>query len=115
MRILLLIPLAVLAIAGAVLITSNIQRDTAATHLTEFRTADQLESNFLREDHAFQAYMATGEAEDLEHFFVARQRIARGLDNAAKVSFDDAPETAWVVAQRRAWKDWRRIADRMLA
>jgi diguanylate cyclase (GGDEF)-like protein len=115
MRAWLLLPLAVIAIAGAVLFSSEVQRGIAQTNYAEARTAEQLLSAFLTQEGATDDYVATGQPGALTPYFDAQRRMAAGLHEAAKASVDDRPESSFVAAQQSIYRQWQGFAQRELA
>jgi diguanylate cyclase (GGDEF)-like protein len=109
---LLLIPLAVAVIAGAVLFSSETQRKTANVNFVEAQTAERMLSSFSLQARGLDEELFTREDNALDNYYAGKRSTAGALRTAAEASGDDPREIAAISAQRLAWRRWQAIADR---
>ncbi|MEA2373980.1 MAG: hypothetical protein QOD53_443 [Thermoleophilaceae bacterium] len=115
MRAWLLVPLCLLAPAGAVLYSSNVQQNSANLTFREAGTAQALRSEFLSEDRVLDLYVHTRDPQLLRRFAGIGRSLDDNLTAAGRASSDDAAETRAIKGQHALRQAWLAVARRDVA
>jgi diguanylate cyclase (GGDEF)-like protein len=108
---LIVIPLAILAMAAAVLYASEIERSVAEENYNEAAAAKQLLVDMLTRGRTLPVYGRTGDRRALIAYATGGRNVRDELATARRLSADDPAELAALDAQERAADTWDRLGD----
>jgi diguanylate cyclase (GGDEF)-like protein len=109
-----LVLVSVLAVAGALLYSSEVQRNAAEVNFREAITSEALLSDFLDQERSLDTLVTTGRRDVEVRYFTAGRLVDANLHTAATISRDDAREAAAVAGQQAARQSWLTLAARAL-
>ena len=112
MRVILSLVLSVLAIAGAVLYASELQRQVADENYAEAIIARQLASDMLTRENALHDFLDQARPQTLVSIYTLDRRQDSALARAARLSSDSPEELATIKRQSDAEDRWDAIAQR---
>jgi diguanylate cyclase (GGDEF)-like protein len=107
--------LSVLAIAGAVLYASELQRNVAEENYHEAIVARQLSSDMLTRENALHEYLVSARANTLFTIQQLDRRQDGALAEARELSSDSREELATIARQSAAEDRWDAVAQRVIA
>jgi diguanylate cyclase (GGDEF)-like protein len=111
-RVILSLVLSVLAIAGAVLYASELQRQVADENYAEAIIARQLASDMLTRENALHDFLDQARPQTLVSIYTLDRRQDSALARAARLSSDSPEELATIKRQSNAEDRWDAIAQR---
>jgi diguanylate cyclase (GGDEF)-like protein len=114
-RVWLIALLSVCAIAAAVLVASEIQRNTAEEAFDEAEAANQALIGMLGQEDGLTDFVASGEQEAFAVYLEGKELLRTNLRKASELSRHDATETALLAEQRDAARRWERTAQQLIA
>ena len=115
MRIAIALVLSVLAIAGAVLYASELQRKVAEENYHEAIVARQLASDMLTRENALHEYVVSRRADSLFTIHSLDSRQDARLAEAGELSSGSREELATIARQSAAEDRWDAVAQRVVA
>ncbi len=115
MRIWLIALLSVCAIAGAILVASEIQRTAAQENFTEAETANDLLVDMFEQNQRVGDFLAGQRVDFATSFLLERRSLAADFRKARELSSDDEQEMAALAHQQSAASAWHRVAVRDIA
>jgi len=107
--------LSVLAIAGAVLYASELQRTVAEENYHEAIVARQLAADMLTRENALREYVVSKRSDTLFTIQVLDRRQDGALEEARVLSSDSPEELATITRQSEAEDRWDAVAKRVIA
>jgi diguanylate cyclase (GGDEF)-like protein len=110
-RVIISLVLSVLAIAGAVLYASELQRHVADENYDEAIIARQIASDMLTRENALHDFLDEGRPQTLVSIYTLDRRQDGALDGAARLSSDSREELATIKRQSEAEDRWDAIAQ----
>jgi diguanylate cyclase (GGDEF)-like protein len=114
-RVIVALVLSVLAIAGAVLYASELQRKVAEENYHEAIVARQLGGDMLSRENTLQHFFVDGRPETLFPVYQLDRRQDTALDEARELSSDSREELATIARQSAAEDRWDALANAEIA
>ena len=111
----LLVCIAILAMAGGVLYTSQLERSVADENFHEAVTARAMGDALLDAEAQHSAYLLTGDPSALLGVLADGRQLRSALARARSLSGDSAEELGFLDTQARAYAAWTRLAARQRA
>ena len=111
MRVVIALVLSVLAIAGAVLYASELQRKVADENYDEAIVARQIGADMLSRENSLNEFLRTGSQKAVVSIIELDHRQDAALDKARELSSDSAEELATIVRQSDAEDRWDVLAQ----